>query len=164
MIVIADTTPIISLLKIKRLDILHHLFGEVIIPQAVYKELTSNADHIEEAFAIQNADYLKISEPLPTDLVRLFRKSTGLDLGESEALIMSEQNNADILLMDEMKGRKIAKLMNINIMGTIGVLIKSYQMELMNQNDMEEAIQIFKSSGRFISDKVYAKIYEIIGK
>lgn len=39
MIVIADTTPIISLLKIKRLDILHHLFGEVIIPQAVYKEL-----------------------------------------------------------------------------------------------------------------------------
>ena len=164
MIVIADTTPIISLLKIKRLDILHHLFGEVIIPQAVYKELTSNAEHIEEAFAIQNADYLKISEPLPTDLVRLFRKSTGLDLGESEALIMSEQNNADILLMDEMKGRKIAKLMNINIMGTIGVLIKSYQMGLMNQNDMEKAIQIFKSSGRFISDNVYAKIYEIIGK
>lgn len=42
MIVIADTTPLISLLKIKRLDLLQKLFGEVFIPDAVYTELTSD--------------------------------------------------------------------------------------------------------------------------
>lgn len=43
MIVISDTTPIISLLKINQLELLNHLFGEVQIPDAVYEELISNA-------------------------------------------------------------------------------------------------------------------------
>ena len=162
MIVVADTTPIISLLKIGRLNVLQKLFGEVVIPYGVYYELTSNAVHKEEILAIQNADFLTIGKKLSKGVVELFRKSTGLDLGESEALILSENSNADILLMDEMKGRKIAKLMNMNVMSTIGILIKSYQTGLMNKKDMEEAIQILKSTGRFISEKVYAKIYEIM--
>lgn len=40
MIVVSDTTPLISLLKIGRLDLLEKLFGNVLIPQAVYEELT----------------------------------------------------------------------------------------------------------------------------
>ena len=42
MIVIADTTPLISLMKIGHLDLLHRLFGEVQIPNAVYEELVYN--------------------------------------------------------------------------------------------------------------------------
>ncbi len=49
MIVISDTTPIISLLKIRRLDILKMLFHRIIIPNAVYKELTDNHQFQEEA-------------------------------------------------------------------------------------------------------------------
>lgn len=44
MIVVADTTPLISLMKAARLDILEPLFNEVLIPQAVYEELTTNPD------------------------------------------------------------------------------------------------------------------------
>jgi hypothetical protein len=48
MIVVSDATPIISFLKINRLDILGKLFGEVLLPEAVYEELTSNQDFQEE--------------------------------------------------------------------------------------------------------------------
>lgn len=40
MIVVSDTTPLISLLKINRIDLLEKLFGDVLIPQAVFDELT----------------------------------------------------------------------------------------------------------------------------
>ena len=43
MIIVSDTTPIISLIKINRLDLLQKLFGETLIPEAVYRELTTNA-------------------------------------------------------------------------------------------------------------------------
>ena len=49
MIVVSDATPIISFLKINRLDILNKLFGEVLLPEAVYEELTSNSAFQEEA-------------------------------------------------------------------------------------------------------------------
>ena len=49
MIVISDTTPMISLLKINRLDLLEKSFGEVLIPNAVYEELTADKRFIEEA-------------------------------------------------------------------------------------------------------------------
>ena len=42
MIVVSDTTPLISLLKINRIDLLEKLFGDVLIPQAVFDELTVN--------------------------------------------------------------------------------------------------------------------------
>lgn len=60
MIVIADTTPLISLLKIKRLDLLQKLFGEVFIPDAVYTELTSDKRFIDEAYAVTHASYIKV--------------------------------------------------------------------------------------------------------
>ena len=53
MIVISDTTPLISLLKIKRVDLLKELFGEVLIPQAVFEELT-----IDERFRLE-ADQIR---------------------------------------------------------------------------------------------------------
>ena len=42
MIVVSDTTPLISLLKINRIDLLEKLFGDVLIPQAVFDELTAD--------------------------------------------------------------------------------------------------------------------------
>ena len=58
MIVISDTTPIISLLKANHLELLEKLYGNVLIPEAVYQELTSNPAYEKEGN--RNMDY-KIS-------------------------------------------------------------------------------------------------------
>ena len=59
MIVISDTTPLISLLKIGRLDLLRELFSEVVIPQAVYDELTFAPRFQAEADMIKNSVFIK---------------------------------------------------------------------------------------------------------
>ena len=55
MIVVSDATPIISFLKINRLDILETLFGEVLLPDAVYEELTSNLNFQVEADKVRSS-------------------------------------------------------------------------------------------------------------
>lgn len=61
MIVVSDATPIISFLKINRLDILGKLFGEVLLPEAVYEELTSNQEFWDEAEQVKSCEFFKKS-------------------------------------------------------------------------------------------------------
>ena len=58
MIVVSDTTPLISLLKADALSLLESLFGEVLIPDAVYMELTSNPDFADEAGIINHSSFI----------------------------------------------------------------------------------------------------------
>ena len=126
MIVISDTTPIISLMKANRLDLLKKLYGKVLIPNAVYKELTENATFAKEAKMIKDIDYLTVVAVENKKSVSVLRNVTGLDAGESEALIMYDEQKADLLLMDEHKGRSVAKQLNVRHIGTVGVLLLAY--------------------------------------
>lgn len=85
MIVVSDTTPLISLMKIGRLDLVNHLFGEVQIPSAVYEELVSNARFPDESRQIRKCPFIKRVEVTDTQSVKLLRRSAGLDAGESES-------------------------------------------------------------------------------
>ena len=60
MIVVSDSTPLITLMKAHHLDILHGLFGDVAIPEAVYSEVTVNAEFREEADLIKKSDFIKV--------------------------------------------------------------------------------------------------------
>lgn len=164
MIVISDTTPIISLLKINQLELPHHLFGEVQIPDAVYEELISNAKFQKEAEKILRAEYIKKVIVEDKKSVTLLRRATGLDAGESEAIILSDEIKADLLLMDELKGRQVAKQMGLNIMGTVGILMTAFDEELLSAEEIEQCIDVLRSNGRHISEKLYEQLMEKIRK
>lgn len=95
MIVVSDTTPIISLLKINRLDILEKLFSVVVITQGVYEELTSNPKFFNESNIIKASSFLHRVTIQDGKSVELLRRSTGLDLGESEAIIYSDSQKTE---------------------------------------------------------------------
>ena len=155
MIVVSDTTPIISFLKINRLDLLEKLFGEVLIPNAVYEELTVDKRFIEEAKMVKNAPYIKSVSVSNPEAVRILRMATGLDQGESEAIVLTDELKADVLLMDEAKGRAISRQMGIAIMGTIGVLISAYEDELITAEEARLCIVNLQRSGRHIGKRNY---------
>jgi len=123
MIVIADTTPLISLMKNGHLDLLHQLFGRVIIPNAVFQELVSNPRFADEGKRIKESTFIKNMEIKDMSSVELLKRSSGLDEGESEAIILSDSIKNSLLLMDEIKGREVAAQMGIQLMGTHGILL-----------------------------------------
>ena len=162
MIVISDTTPIISLLKINHLDLLEKLFGEVQIPKGVFAELTENPRFLEESKIVQSCDFIKVVEEIDESYVTLLRRSTGLDLGESEAIYLSDNGKADLLLMDEIQGRQVAARMGIKIMGTIGVLMAAYEEGIISKEEIKTAINILHNAGRHISERLYEQLMTMI--
>ena len=162
MIVISDTTPIISLLKINHLDLLEKLFGSVQIPKGVFAELTENPRFEKEAEIVKNSNFIEVVDEIDEKYVSLLRRSTGLDLGESEAIYLSDNKKADLLLMDEVRGREVAARMVIKIMGTIGVLGSAYFDDLISKDEIKTAIEILRDSGRHISERLYEQLLEMI--
>lgn len=158
MIVISDTTPIISLMKIDRLELLQKLFDVVYIPKAVYQELTENEAFPEEIRIVQECEFLYVEEVDNEKSVTILRNFTGLDAGESEAIILADEKHSDVLLMDEYKGRKVAKKLGITITGTIGILTQAFDEGMLMREDVEECIECLKESGIRISEKLYQRL------
>lgn len=150
MIVVSDTTPLISLLKISRLDLLEKLFGEVLIPSTVFNELTTDERFQLEANQIRQEKFIVVKEVNNLESVSILKRATGLDQGESEAIVLTDELNAELLLMDEAKGRNVSSQMGLQIMGTIGILMADYEEHELTSNEVKECIDGLKRAGRHI--------------
>lgn len=157
MIVVSDTTPLISLLKIGRLDLLQNLFDTVQIPQAVFNELTSNSAFSDEAQEIQSCPFIHIHTVDEKDTALLHR-TTGLELGECEAIILTETLHADLTLLDEVRAREVAQQMGLRIMGAVGILELAYKHGDITKDDIREYIAVLRASGRHIGDWLYERL------
>lgn len=162
MIVVSDTTPLISLMKIGHLDLLEKYFGEAHIPEAVFNELTFNSRFADEAKQIEDCAFIHVVKVQDYRSVEILRRATGLDIGESEAIVLSDDMRADLLLMDEAKGRDVAEQMGIRIMGTIGLLIASYQDGSIGAGEIRKCVEILRNSGRHIGEKYFQTLLERI--
>lgn len=124
MIVVSNTTPIIGLSILNRIDLLRDLFGEIHIPRTVFDELTADGANRyggQEVSAGVSAGWVLV-ENVPTSSV-LTALKTDLDEGEADAIALALERQADLVLIDERKGRAKAKVLGLKITGTIGGFI-----------------------------------------
>ena len=162
MTIISDTTPIISLIKINRLDLLEKLFEEVLIPEAVYRELTTNALFENEAKIVKTSSFLKTSSVQNRKSLQLLQAVSGLDDGESEAIILADELKSDVLIMDERKGRKVAEKLGIKITGTVGVLLQSYSENMISSDEIKTYLDQRKNSNIRLSESLIQKALEML--
>ena len=160
MIVVSDTTPLIALMKAARLELLEKLFGRILIPKAVYQELTSNETFKDEAETIKICPFLDVVSVADSKTVDVLRRATGLDLGESEAIVYAESSAANILLMDERKGRLIASSMGLPVMGSIGVLREAHAAGLIDTDEFRSAIEQMQDAGIRLSERLIQSIMD----
>ena len=154
MIVISDTTPIVSLIKISRIDLLEKLFGEVCIPEAVFRELTTNTVFESEAEIVKNSPFLKTTPVKNRKSLEILQAASGLDDGESEAIILADELKSDILVIDERKGRKVAQKLGITITGTIGILIQAHDEKIISTEDIKIYLEQLRNSNIRLSESL----------
>ena len=115
MIVVSDTSPINYLLAIGQIEILPKLFGNIVIPASVMAELKS-----DDAPKVN----LRWLEKLPTGFevrsAKQLDSALNLDASEREAICLAEERHAAAVLIDERKGRAIARQRGLTVVGTIG--------------------------------------------
>lgn len=129
MILVADSSALIALSVMDALPLLDQLFGRVVVPPAVYQEVTDNPT-LPEAKPL--LDYLADKVlPLLNDSDVILIDAYG-DQGEIEAMHLYKRLNADRLLIDDARGRKVALVNNIAIIGSIGILLLAKQKGLLD--------------------------------
>lgn len=119
--VVSNTTPIIALALISRLDLLQQIYGEVSIPPSVEAEIQAGSAGAAGVQELASADWIHVvalNDPRRADYL------TDLDRGEAEAIVLAEEMEANILIMDERLGRRHARRLGLPLTGTLGVLIK----------------------------------------
>jgi uncharacterized protein len=151
MIIVSDTTPLSELSKVGKLDLLHAVFGKVIIPQQVYEELTTG-NH-PAVLAVKLASWLEIRSISNIQLIEQFQLETDLDLGECCAIILAEELKAGQLLIDEKAGRKVAISRGLPIIGLVGVIILAKDQGLID--NVKDILDDLRSKGTRISPRIY---------
>ena len=94
--------------------------------------------------------------------VSFLRRVTGLDLGESEAIIYTDETKADLLLIDETAGRKVAQNMKLPITGSVGILIRAKQSGIITEDEADKIFQKLRSTNLHISEKLINSALRII--
>ena len=150
MIIIADTGAIISLGHVNKIDLIEKVFGECFIAHAVWDELM-NYEHPDLK--------VEIFDKLKEKVVKIKSKnnlSIIMDYGESESVILYEELQADYFLIDDNKARVVAESLNVNCIGSLGLLIKAKQKGYIKE--LKPIFEKWLSSGRYFSYDLLNKI------
>jgi predicted nucleic acid-binding protein len=125
MIVVADTSPLNYLIQIEADNLLQQLYGQILIPAGVLEELKHpSAPAAVRAWLHRLPDWIQIRPaPAKPDL-----ELADLGIGEQQAIQISSELGADLLLIDERKGRAAAIRRGLRTTGTLGVLLSAAQL------------------------------------
>jgi predicted nucleic acid-binding protein len=145
-IIISDSSPLIVLVKIGRVELLHALFGRVLVPPEVRDELgyPKRPDAVR-AFVASPPAWLEVRAPAKVDPI------PGLQAGEAAAISLAQELKADRIIIDESKGRKEATARNLRVVGTLGVLEIAAEEKL---TDLAQAFEDLKKTDFWVSQKL----------
>lgn len=151
--VVSNSTPLIALAKISRFQLLKDIFHKINIPKAVYDEVVTLGKGRSGSIELENADWIQCHEVHNHDLIAFLKIS--LDAGESEAIALARETGADLLLIDDSDGRRVAESVDIPITGTIGLLLRYYRG---NPKEFKNALNDLQAQGFRLSKKEYTRI------
>ena len=121
--VICDTSPLILLAKIGRLELLFRLYKRVVIPVSVLDEIRARST--EETTAIESLiENQRLEVQRGTQEV-LQGVPADLGAGEREAIALAVKTDADMIVLDDQQGRDVARERDLAVTGTIGVLVEA---------------------------------------
>ncbi len=123
MIVVSDTSPINNLAATNQLHLLRQLYEIVLIPEAVYRELTNPSFSVAGATEVQTFDWIQTRGVNDRTIVEAL--SNELDIGEAEAIALAVEIQADRVLIDERRGRLVAAKLNLRYTGILGILVEA---------------------------------------
>ncbi len=155
MIVVSDTSPIANLAVVGQLDLLRQLYGQVIIPPAVLAEIKRIGPEHSAVRAIETAAWITTQPVVNQTAVASLKLE--LDEGEAEAIALALELSADLLLVDERKGRMIATRLGLKFIGLLGVLVAAKQGGWLAQ--VKPVVDDLRhKAGFWISDELYTEV------
>ena len=149
--VVSNASPLIACERLGLTHVYATLFGEVHIPSAVRQEVFAT-----EALPTWVREQ-PLSQPMAGQLLQ-----GRLGAGEREALALALEEQANLVLMDELAGRRIATSVGLRIMGTLGVLLLAKRQQLISA--VKPLIDQLLAVGFYADDELVQQVLEAAGE
>lgn len=156
--VIVNSTPLIVLGNAGLLEILQKLYGRILVPKAVYQEVTAKDDAAGKIL-LNGADWLRIEEVQNKSDARIF--SSRLHAGEVEVMLLAREQKADLLIIDDNAAKSTAKYLGMKVTGSLGVLLRAKQMGIIP--DINDAMDQIILNGFYVSEELRKHIILLAG-
>ncbi len=153
MIVVSDTSPLTALLTVGEATLLPNLFHEVIVPDAVRRELNRNHSPLP--------DWLRTATVQDTAQVGKYAEI--VDAGEAEAIELARELHADRLLIDERKGRKLATQEGVPVIGLLGVVLLAKRRDLI-PSARALLVRLENEAGMYLSQDIRDQALKTVGE
>ena len=138
-VIVSDTSCLILLNKIGQISLLKSLFGKITLTSIIAEE-----------FGQLIPDFMMIENPVDYKYQQIL--DCFLDRGEASAIALALEKEDCLLIIDELKGRREAKLLNINLTGTLGILIIAKERRLIKSVSL--VLEQIKQTNFRISDEL----------
>ena len=161
MIIVSDTSPINNLAAINHLHLLHQLYGIVLIPEAVYRELTDPSFLVAGATEVQTFNWIQTRAVADYTIVEAL--SNELDFGEAEAIALAVEIQADQMLIDERRGRLVAARLNLRYTGILGILVEAKSQGLIAEvKPLLDAL--VNEAGFWVAEPLYNSVLQLVNE
>lgn len=158
--VIVNSTPLIVLCNVGKLDLLRKLYKEIYIPQAVFDEVTEKQDSACQLLE-ESLDWIHVEKIRCQTDKKMYKAK--LHDGEVEVMILAqEEKRADLVIIDDNAAKKTAKFLGLPVTGTIGVLLKAKYEKYIT--DITPIIENMQKNGFYISEPLKKIILEQAGE
>jgi len=158
LIIVSDTSPLSALAEIGSPDLLHLIFGQIVIPESVRKECEAGGAPLALREWIRNPPLWLHIVPDPADLLG---ETEGLDSGEAAAISFAWSHRQDSsLIIDERKGRRVAAALGLRQIGLIGIIGEAAKLKILN---FDETVGRVKAIGFHVADDVIQAVRQRIG-
>ena len=158
--VVVNTTPLIALSHVGQLNILKKLYGEIIIPEAVYRELSVKEESVCKKTVDSSLDWIRV-DTIENQMAKTMYR-TQLHDGEVEVMILAKEIAADVVIIDDANAKKHAKYLDLPVTGTLGVLIKAKQQGYIDE--LKPVLQRMVENGIYISQSLIELCLKQVGE
>jgi hypothetical protein len=160
-IIVSDTSPLMNLAVVGHLQFLHQLYDTVIIPEAVWNELSSLSSQHPEVAAVQTLSWLDRQSVTSQAIVDALQAE--LDIGEAEAIALAVEKQANLLLIDERRGRQVATRMGLTYIGLSGVLLEAKRKGFLPE--VKPVLDdLLAKAGFWVSPQLYTRVLQAAGE
>ena len=161
MIVVSNTSPLTNLAAIGQFYLLYQLYGQIYIPAAVWGELNACEKHWPGRSDVATSEWVEEKVVKNTSLVTAL--CADLDRGEAETIALALEMHADLVLLDEKEGRRMANRLGLRVTGVAGLLIIAKEQKHLDRvRPWLDALR--EIAGFYLSDAVYTMALKIAGE
>ncbi|MEX2689675.1 MAG: DUF3368 domain-containing protein [Candidatus Njordarchaeum guaymaensis] len=164
---IVNATPLIYLVKVKRLELLFKMFNTVQIPYEVKVKVVNRGrkQGYSDAFlvekAIKNGEIIvhKLKEAEILEAKRI-ADTFNIDLGEAQVIVLAKRKNEKIVIVDDLIARKAAEMNDLKPRGTLSILLESIRRKILSKEDCKKILDNLIDKGFRMGINIYKKFLE----